>query len=214
MTAMTGPSAEPFSLRSIGVAFVRLPAVAGLVFTALALAGCAIGTGGSGNIGGTVSGLGSSLSVILQNNGTDNLTVTSNGSFSFSKSAAVGAAYSVSVLTQPAGQTCVVANGSGTLAAAGDSVTSVTVTCTSSASISGTVSGLKAGTAVTLFDNSSGKTLAVAANGAFSFTNTVAAGASYNVSISVQPVGQTCTIANGSGAIPATGATNVIVTCL
>lgn len=172
-----------------------------------------MGSSGSGNIGGNVSGLGSGLAVTLQNNGADNLTVNSNGAFSFSKPVAAGAAYSVTVLTQPAGQTCVVANGVGTVAAGGDEVTSIAVTCTSTATISGSVSGLRPGTSVTLTDNSSGKSLAIAIDGAFSFADPVAAGNRYNLSITQQPVGQTCTIANASGTIPATGKTNVLVTC-
>ena len=63
-------------------------------------------------IGGTVSGL--TGTVVLQNNGGDNQTVTApSSSFSFTPIAA-GAGYGVSVLTHPSGQTCtVVQNGSG-----------------------------------------------------------------------------------------------------
>ena len=44
---------------------------------------------------------------------------------------ASGSAYSVTVKTNPAGQTCSVANGSGTVGSSG--VTNVAVTCTASA---------------------------------------------------------------------------------
>jgi len=96
------------------------------------------------SIGGTVTGLtGSGLtnSVVLQNNGRDNLTVSSNGGFTFATKvpscSASGAAsgvgvancglYNVTVLTQPLGQTCTVTGGSGT---ATGNVTSVAVICT------------------------------------------------------------------------------------
>lgn len=78
-------------------------------------------------IGGTVSGL--SGSVVLQNNGTDNETVSSDGAFTFATAIAEGSPYAVTVLTQPSGQTCTVMNGSGTVGSA--NVTSVSVTCVS-----------------------------------------------------------------------------------
>jgi trimeric autotransporter adhesin len=94
------------------------------------LAGC--GGGGSGGsppppaftVGGTVTGLVGS--VVLQNNGGGNLTVTSNGTFAFTGSLNSGAAYAVTVLTQPGLQTCFVSNGSGTLSA---NVTNVEISC-------------------------------------------------------------------------------------
>ena len=75
-------------------------------------------------IGGTVSGLVGS--VTLQNNSTDTLTLTTNGNFTFSNALNSGSSYSVSILTQPSGQTCSVSNGSGSLTA---NVTNVTVSC-------------------------------------------------------------------------------------
>ena len=78
-------------------------------------------------IGGSVSGLGAGKSVVLHNNGGDALTRNANGSFSFATALASGASYAVTVGTQPAGQTCTVSNGSGTVAAA--NVTNVAVSC-------------------------------------------------------------------------------------
>ncbi len=78
------------------------------------------------SIGGTVSGL-SNGSLVLQNNGANNLTVSANGPFTFATDVASGGAYSVTVLTQPTnGETCAVSNGSGTATA---NVTNVAVTC-------------------------------------------------------------------------------------
>jgi hypothetical protein len=82
------------------------------------------------SVGGTVSGL--SGTVVLQNNGGNNLSVSANGSFTFSTALAQGAAYAVTVLTNPTGQTCTVANGAGTVGAA--NVTNVAVTCSAAAS--------------------------------------------------------------------------------
>ena len=53
-------------------------------------------------IRGKVSGL--SGTVVLNDNGGDNLTVTANGSFAFPTQLASGAAYAVTVKTQPSGQ--------------------------------------------------------------------------------------------------------------
>lgn len=79
----------------------------------------------SQTVGGTVSGL--SGTVVLQNNGADNLVLTSNGSFTFSTPVAQGDTYNATVLTQPATQICVVTNGSSTMG--GASVTNVGLTC-------------------------------------------------------------------------------------
>jgi len=84
-------------------------------------------------VGGTVSGL--SGTVVLQDNGGDNLSLSANGPFTFATALAGGTAYAVTVKTSPSGQTCTVSNGSGTIAAA--NVTNVTVTCTASSTTSG-----------------------------------------------------------------------------
>lgn len=77
-------------------------------------------------IGGELKGLSPDRNVVLQNNGTDDLTLTENGPFSFSTPINPGAAYEVTVFAQPNGQTCTVSNGSGTADA---DVTNVLVVC-------------------------------------------------------------------------------------
>jgi Galactose oxidase, central domain len=78
-------------------------------------------------IGGMVSGL-SGSGLVLQDNGGNNLTISTNGSFSFTASVSPGATYKVTVLTQPStpAQTCAIASGSGTATA---NVTNIQVTC-------------------------------------------------------------------------------------
>jgi hypothetical protein len=73
----------------------------------------------------TISGLVGKL--VLQNNGGDDLAVSANGAFNFGTRVANGARYSVTILTQPPGPTCAIADGAGTATA---DVTNVTVTCT------------------------------------------------------------------------------------
>ena len=103
---------------------------------------------------------------MLQDNGGDNLSLTASGSFTFATTLASGAAYSVTVKTNPSGQTCTVSAGSGTVASA--NVTNVAVSCAAAASFSvgGTVSGLS-GTVV-LQDNG-GDNLSLTASGSFTF---------------------------------------------
>jgi hypothetical protein len=91
-------------------------------------------SGGSGGVApngytvtGTVSGLSSGASVVLKNNNTDTLTASANGSFTFPTALVSGASYTVTVGTQPAGESCQVGNG-GPAAITAD-VTNVTVTC-------------------------------------------------------------------------------------
>jgi hypothetical protein len=87
--------------------------------------GNATGGGTTYTVGGSVSGLAGT--VVLQDNGADNLSVSANGPFTFATALAGGTPYNVTVQTYPSGQTCTVSNGSGTIAAA--NVTNVAVSC-------------------------------------------------------------------------------------
>ena len=158
--------------------------------------------------GGTVSGLAGT--VALQNNGSDSLVIAANGTFTFAAPVAQGGTYSVTVQTQPAAQTCTVANGAGTMG--GANVTNIAVTCsTNSYTAGGTVSGLS-GT-VTLQDNGADST-PLSSNGAFTFSTPIAEGSSYNVTVLTQPAEQTCTVSNGSGTMGSSNVTNVSLNCV
>src|SRR6516164_6565354 len=175
-----------------------------MVLLAVAMAACSGvkgtsgggGGGGGGNgspttftIGGTVTGL-TGTGLVLQDNGSDSLTISGNGPFTFNT--AVSGAYSVTVSTQPSSpaQTCTVTNGSGTATA---NVNNVQVTCTAAAfTIGGTVSGLS-GSGLVLQDNG---------------------GDNFSVTVLTQPSNpsQTCAVTNGSGKVT-TNVTNVMITC-
>jgi hypothetical protein len=162
-------------------------------------------------IGGTVSGL-AGTGLVLQNNSGNNLTVTANGSFTFSTPIASGSAYNVTVLTQPSSpvQSCTVTSGSGTV---GANVTSVMVTCVTAYTISGTLSGL-VGTGLVLQDNATDN-LHVTANGSFTFATSIASGSPFSITVLTQPYSpaQTCTVANASGTASANiTAINVVCT--
>jgi hypothetical protein len=81
-------------------------------------------------VGGQLAGLTPGESITLQNNSGDNLALSANGTFTFAKPVAGGAAYGVTVLTPPSSpiaQTCTVWDGSGTIGTA--PVTNVRVDC-------------------------------------------------------------------------------------
>ena len=86
---------------------------------------------GSYSVGGTLSGLNTGLTVSLNNNGANSLSLSSNGAFKFSALVANNANYAVTVGTQPSGQTCTVSNGAGKVTA---NITTVSVSCTANSS--------------------------------------------------------------------------------
>ena len=159
------------------------------------------------NISGTLTGLSAGSSVVLQDNGTDNLTLTADGTFTFATKVTN---YSVTVLTQPVNQACTVTNG-GPAAATAD-VTNVQVLCAAPVTIGGTLTGLTTGGTVVLANNGTFDTLSLDTDGQFTFPRQLAAGSAYDVTVSTQPTGQTCTVTNASGTAT-TDVTNVTVTC-
>jgi 6-phosphogluconolactonase (cycloisomerase 2 family) len=169
---------------------------------------------GTFTIGGTITGL-TGTGLVLQDNGGDNLTVAANATtFTFATPLATGAAYNVTVLTQPTGPalSCTVTNGSGTVASS--NITTVTVACKTAPSgftVGGTISGLTASGLV--LQNNAGDNLTVAANSTtFTFATALAANAAYAVTVLTQPTGETCTVTSGSGTVTA-NVTNVAVFC-
>jgi 6-phosphogluconolactonase (cycloisomerase 2 family)/environmental stress-induced protein Ves len=220
-------------IHSAQSSFTKVRAAAFSLLISLVLAACGGGGGGGtgtgipitpeaplDTIGGTVTGLtGSGL--VLQNNGGDSLGVPAQATtFAFVTPIQAGSTYAVTILTQPTNQTCTVADGSGTAAAA--NVTNVAVTCASSASggtggtntytIGGSVSGLT-GSGLVL-QNNGGDSLGLAAQATtFAFVTPIAAGSTYAVTILTQPTNQTCTVTQGSGSVAAANVTNVAVTC-
>ena len=166
-------------------------------------------------IGGNVSGLMTGQQVTLVN-GSDvagAATVTADGGYSFANPVAYNGGFAVVVGTQPVGQTCTVANGSGSGVTA--SVANINVTCSvNTFTIGGNVSGLASGQQVTLVNGSDVAGAAtVTVDGAYTFTTPVTYNGNYAVTVGTQPVGRTCTVANGSGAGVTANVANVNVTC-
>jgi sugar lactone lactonase YvrE len=108
-----------------------------------------VGVATAFTIGGSVSGLvGSGL--VLQDNLADNLSIGSNGSFTFARTFTTGTPYSVTVFSSP-GQSCTVTNGTGTVGSA--NVTNIQVNCVALVSYTLTVTEVGTGSG-TVIDNS------------------------------------------------------------
>ena len=158
----------------------------------------------SHTISGTVVGLYSGQGVTLQNNSGDNLTVSSNTTFSFTTKVGQGDTYLVTVKTQPTGQICTPNLNSGVVS---DNVSDVSIICSYTVyTVSGSVSGLS-GTLV--LQNNYGSDQTLTSDGSFSFQ--VASSAKYNVRVKTQPNGK-CVVSNGSGTTSA-DVDNVSVGC-
>lgn len=164
------------------------------------------------NVGGSVTGLtGSGL--VLQTNGTNDVSVASPGNYVFSTLAS-GSNYTVTVMTQPSNpsQTCTVANDTGQVT--GANVTNVAITCTTNNyAISGSVSGLT-GAGLVLQTNGANP-VSIAGSGSYTFA-TLPSGAAYAITVMTPPgnPSQTCTIGNGTGTIVSADVTNVSVSCV
>jgi len=135
--------------------------------------------------------------LVLQDNGGDDLGIAADGIFKFHTQQT---AYHVTVKPQPTGQTCSVANGTGTATAA---VTTIQVVCAQVFSVGGTVTGLL-GSGLVLQDNL-GDNLTVSGTGSvpFTFATPLIAGATYAVTILNQPKNpnQSCSLSNAGGTI-------------
>ena len=160
-------------------------------------------------LSGTVSGLAAN-GLVLADGGSTIAVNAGSSNFSFGSILGSGQSYAVKVQTQPSGETCTVANGSGT--AVNANVGNVVVTCaTQSFHLGGTISGLT-GSGLVLMDGSDSLTVP-ADYTSFVFPTTVALGSSYNVVVNTQPQGEACSVTNGSGTMPAADVTSVTVSC-
>jgi sugar lactone lactonase YvrE len=127
-----------------------------IIFVSLVLASCGGGGGGASSGGEvityTISGssTGQTGSMMLQNNGADNLAVATNGIFTFPTAISSGSSFNVSVLTNPSGQSCRVSNGTGVIT---QNTSNVTVACNTLIQMGGVVQGppLSLTTSVTTF---------------------------------------------------------------
>jgi hypothetical protein len=138
-----------------------------------------------------------------------------NGPFNFDpEKVADGDTYLVNISLQPAGQTCAVTNGSGTVA--GAAVTNVSVTCSSSTTdyaIGGTITGLT-GAGLKIEDTPSSALTVSSGATTFTMPNRRGNNYEYDVGIAVQPAGQTCVLLKSHGIVNNADVTNIDVRCI
>lgn len=164
-------------------------------------------------LGGTVSGIiGGGL--VLADAAGGEVSVLADGAFLLPNKVTAGAAYAVTVKTQPSGptQTCEIAGGTGVVV--GGDVTTVVVSCaTNRFAIGGTVSGL--GGIGLVLQNKGGNDTAVNANGSMAFSSTVPSGTKYDITVATQPrhPTQTCTVAGGTGTVGSAAIKSPKITC-
>jgi hypothetical protein len=77
--------------------------------------------------------------------------------------------------------------------------------------VGGSVSGLFNGT-LTL-QNNGGNSINLVGGGAFVFPDALSAGATYNVTVTAQPAGLSCTVSNGTGTFNGANVNNIAVAC-
>jgi hypothetical protein len=162
------------------------------------------------NVGGTISGL-TAPGLVLAN-GSDTLSVAAGAtSFTMPTAVAYGSDYKVTVLTQPAGLSCDVTNGTGTIGA--DAVTNIAVACTDQPlSVGGSISGLERATGLVLVNGTD--TYAVPAGAtSFKLDAPESSGSTYAVRVQSQPAAMTCSVSQGLGTIPTHSVTDVSITC-
>jgi hypothetical protein len=163
-------------------------------------------------IGGSIAGLGTGLQVTLFNNAANSTTLTANAGFTFSTPVVYNGSYTVTVGTQPVGQTCTVSAGSG--ANVETNITSVAVSCGANPtySVSGTITGIPSGYSLSL-ENNGANAMVYNANGSYTFLTGVAQGGSYSLTVSSQPGFYTCDVTHGASANVTANVTNVAITC-
>ncbi len=122
-----------------------------------------------------------------------------------------GTSYSVTIQTQPIGETCSIANATGMIESA--SVASVLVNCSGNIyAVSGTISGLNASGLVLL--NNGGDALTLSANATqFKMNTGVAFGNPYAITVQAPPAGLVCVVSNGTGTVGPADVTSVSLAC-
>jgi len=170
---------------------------------------CTVNSNPKHTISGTITGV--SGSIVLQDNGRDDLTVTADGPFVFPLKIPQGSVYDVTTRSASGGQsqTCQFQNARGVVG--NHDVTDIVLACNANISVKAVVSGLS-GTGLVL-QNNGRDNLPVSANGTSSFPTGLTPGDTYAVTVFTQPTNpsQTCVVTNGTGT--ATSGASASVTC-
>ncbi len=107
-STVTASSASGSMCNSVGTVHQKTVSVAGNTLTMSDSSGTDAftlmsGTGANStySVGGTLNGLAAGNSITLSNNGTSNVTLSSNGAFAFPSTQSDGTAYDISIVTSP-----------------------------------------------------------------------------------------------------------------
>jgi len=155
--------------------------------------------------------------LVLQNNGGNNLTVAADGTSQFTQRLPNNATYAVTVYQRPAGRSCTVEKGVGTVKGANPEAALVHCTPATTYQLHANVSGLGNVTQPLILQNNGGDDLRVLTNtqnaNQNNFAHQLGAGDKYHVTVSQQPNGHKCTVgSDGSGTVGSATVT-VTVTC-
>ncbi len=161
------------------------------------------------DLGGTVTGL--TRDGLVLANGNSTIAIPANAtSYKFPDQIGNFDSYNVTVVAQPTGLTCNLANPKAL--ATGIPITWVNVTCSQNTyTVGGNISGLTTGPLVLVNGTD---TLSISANStSFVFANPVAQGSVYGVAVLTQPPGLNCGVASGTAVMGGANVTTVQVTC-
>ena len=163
--------------------------------------------------------------VTLNNAGHTAVTVAAPGPFAFDASFAKDGWYDVEVTSQPAGSVCEVLqrqpNGNVTtirypIGVLRENITDLSLSCISGYTVGGTVTGFTGNANSLRLQLNNERTVAISANGSFTFPGLLADQHGYTVSVLSHPTTpgeQVCTIGGGVGKVNRANVTDVTVVC-
>tara|TARA_R110001599_G_scaffold353442_1_gene592250 strand:- start:32985 stop:40364 length:7380 start_codon:yes stop_codon:yes gene_type:complete len=166
-------------------------------------------------IGGSVSNLKGSLS-IRNNTTSEDLTITTNGAFSFNTLQLEGSFYNISILENPANQSC---SFTPSTSAEGQiqqqDISSINIFCTDNLvpryMVSGSITGLTTEQPVSLSIN--GGQASIFTGDTFAFPKDLLDGENYSVTVTSKPSYYTCLTENAQGVIDGSDISNIEVNC-
>lgn len=161
-------------------------------------------------LSGYITGVPAGTTVVLSNNA-DSVSVTQDGSFNFTSPVYSGNGYYVTSSVQglATNLVCSVENANGLIDAT--DITNINVSCSNKYTVGGSVTNL--GGSLVLQNNLSDDIM-LSSTGGFTFATALDESVTYSVSVLSQPMGQSCSVVNGQGAIATSNVGNVSVNCV
>lgn len=163
------------------------------------------------SVGGIVSGLNGD-SIIIQNNGADDTTITENGEYTLLAAYSDQSSYEISISKQPEdpNQNCSISGNSGTIDNA--DVVTVDIDCINIYPVSGQLYDLFNRSPIVISNNGT-DIMELTADGLFEFINELEDGSTYNVVQTDDPQSVDCAIINGTGTISGGAVTDIKIYC-